>query len=224
MENLKELLKNPFDGLSNDKFNKKCAEIARELFSNYHIDCGSNKKFYFAEIEFYYYDKNVYLKDKKQYEWQIVTYPRDGYDGGDLFYHLSGIDICFKSQYNNENEDVKFGGILIRAIKDENGSVIAGPLKCKDEILNACKNGNMPKMEINKAEECKDIELKSTYRSLGKTGTDKENDRLCYYDSSIGDWNPQRDSYDTSVGEKVSKKGSYNTSKFDDKKSLEQSK
>lgn len=44
------------------------------------------------------------------------------YQGGQLFYHLSGIDICFDSHY--KNNEAKFGGILIRAIKDEKGSIL----------------------------------------------------------------------------------------------------
>lgn len=215
MENLLELLKNPFDGLSNEiNVQKKCEEIAQELFCNYCIKCD-NKTFRFAEIEFYYYDRNTYLKNKNQFKWQEVTYPRDDYKGGQLFYHLSGIDICFDSQY--KKEEVKFGGILIRAIKDENGLIIAGPLNCKDEILNACKNGEMPKL-INKPGE-QDIKPVATYRSLGKTGTYKDNDRLCFFDGDKGiDWNPERDRFVTRTGTIEKKKGLYNTSKFDVKK------
>ena len=205
-----ELFKNPFEGLSNyESIQDKCAEIARELFSNYHLACG-NETFRFAEIEFYYYDRAMYLKDKNLNKWQEVTYPRDNYQGGQLFYHLSGIDICFDSQYNEESG--RFGGILIRSIKDGD-KIIAGPLNCKDEILNACKNGEMPKLiEVSGKQE---IEPAQTYRSLGKTGTDTH-DGLCFYDASIkkGNWNPKRDRFDTKTGNTESKKSSYNTSKF----------
>ena len=211
-----ELLKNPFDGLSNyESIKVKCAEIARELFCNYRIECD-NKTFRFAEIEFYYYDRNAYLKDNKQFKWQEVTYPRDDYKAGQLFYHLSGIDVCFDSQY--KKEEVKFGGILIRAIKDEKDMITAGPLNCKDEILNACKDGKMPKL-IYTSEDL-NIEPLPTYRSLGKTGTDKENDRLCFFDGSIriDDWNPEKDRFVTKTGTTEKKKGSYDTSKFIAKK------
>ena len=205
-----ELFKNPFEGLSNyESIQYKCAEIARELFSNYHLACG-NETFRFTEIEFYYYDKAMYLKNKNLNKWQEVTYPRDNYQGGQLFYHLSGIDICFDSQYNEESG--RFGGILIRSIKDGD-KIIAGPLNCKDEILNACKNGEMPKLiEVSGKQE---IEPAQTYRSLGKTGTDTH-DGLCFYDASIkkGNWNPKRDRFDTKTGNTESKKSSYNTSKF----------
>ena len=202
-------LKNPFDGISNyECFKAKCRDIAGELFTSYGIECN-NKIFRLAEIEFYYYDSEQYLKDPSHHKWQEVTYPRNDYKGGELFYHLSGIDICFDSQYNEESG--RFGGILIRSIKDGD-KIIAGPLNCKDEILNACKNGEMPKLiEVLGKQEIKPAQ---TYRSLGKTGTDIH-DGLCFYDASIkGDWNPLKDRYDTKHGVIKPKKASYDTSKF----------
>ena len=204
-----ELFKNPFKGLSNyESIQDKCAEIARELFSNYHLACG-NETFRFAEIEFYYYDSKQYLKDPSHHKWQEVTYPRNDYNGSELFYHLSGIDICFDSQYNEESG--RFGGILIRSIKDGD-KIIAGPLNCKDEILNACKNGEIPKFTEAPA---KRIKLAQTYRSLGKTGTDTH-DGLCFYDASIKKaiGTLKRDRFDTKTGRKKSKNSSYDTSKF----------
>ena len=212
MEKVFELFKNPFEGLSNyESIQAKCAEIARELFSNYHLACG-NETFRFTEIEFYYYDKAMYLKNKNLNKWQEVTYPRDNYQGGQLFYHLSGIDICFDSHY--KNNEGKFGGILIRAIKDNNGLIIAGPLNCKDEILNACKNESMPKLIYESDGQV--IEPVPTYRSLGKTGIDKVHDRLCFFDGSIevGDWTPIRSRFFTREGTEKLYKGSYDTSKF----------
>ena len=73
-----DFLKNPFEELTNEKkneFQNKCSEIAENLFNNFCIQCGE-KKFYFAEIEFYYYEKS-----KWENEWNKVTYARDGYDG-----------------------------------------------------------------------------------------------------------------------------------------------
>ena len=212
MEEIIELLKNPFDGLSDyESIKKKCEEIAQKLFDNNGIKSG-DKIFRFAEIEFYYYDREKYLENPDLFKWQEVTYPRDGYEGAQLFYHLSGIDICFDCQYNKE--EVKFGGILIRSIKDED-RIIAGPLNCKDEILNACKNEKMPKLIEVKVSERRSIKLNSTYRSLGKTGTDIH-EGLCFYDGGLvkDDWNPKRDRFDTKTGNTESKKSSYNTSKF----------
>ena len=150
------------------------------------------------------------MENPNLFKWQEVTYPRDGYEAGQLFYHLSGIDICFESHYNGKSG--KFGGILIRSIKDGD-LIIAGPLNCKDEILNVCKNGKMP--ELKKISEKQKKELAQTYRSLGKTGTNIH-DGLCFYDCSInkGDWNPLKDRYVTKTGRIEPKKGSYNTSKF----------
>lgn len=204
-------LKNPFDGISNyESFKAKCRDIAGELFTSYGIECN-NKIFRLAEIEFYYYDSEQYLKDPSHHKWQEVTYPRNDYKGGELFYHLSGIDICFDSQYKEKSG--KFGGILIRSIKDGE-KIIAGPLNSKDEILNACKNGEMPKLiEVSGKQEIKPAQ---TYRSLGKTGTDIH-DGLCFYDASIikeSVWNPKRDRFDTKTGRIESKKSSYDTSKF----------
>ena len=44
-----------------DKIKLQFKGIAEELFCNHYIDC-SGKKFYFAEVEFYFYRNNV--KDK----------------------------------------------------------------------------------------------------------------------------------------------------------------
>lgn len=209
MEEKYDFLMNPFDKLSKGeekKFQRECALIAQKLFDNYCILCG-DVKYFFAEIEFYYYEKGKW--DDK---WNEVTYARDGYKAGDLFYHLTGIDICFESHYVNFH--AKFGGILIRAIKDEKGIVIAGPLTCKDEILNACNGKQMPILkQISSL--CK-INLKSTYRALGEKDIDKENDRLCFYDSQIKDWNPLKNRYNTRKGKIESGKGTYKTDRFYD--------
>ena len=115
MVKLEELLANPFNGLlTRDKFKTKCDEIAKTLFCNYCINCNG-REFYFAEIEFYYWHKDKWNKD-----WNRVTYPRIC-EAGALYFHLSGIDICFKSFYDEKdlNKEAQFGGILIRAIRDK---------------------------------------------------------------------------------------------------------
>ncbi|MBO4463014.1 MAG: hypothetical protein J5797_02325 [Prevotella sp.] len=209
MEEKYHFLKNPFDKLSKgdeNEFQKKCAKIAKELFGSYCINCN-DKEYYFAEIEFYYYEK-----DRWRDKWNEVTYARKNYKAGDLFYHLSGIDICFDSHYDTKT--AKFGGVLIRAIRDEEGKVIAGPLTCKDEILNACKCGKMPR--LSRASKTLNIDVKSTYRALGEKDIDKENDRLCLYDSRINDWNPPKNRYNTRKGEIESRKGTYKTDRFND--------
>lgn len=194
METLKETLTNPFDGLNGkpQEFQKKCAEIAEELFKNYCIECGTNK-YYFAEIEFYYYDK----KDFKD-EWNIVTYARDGYDAGSLFYHLSGVDICFNSKYA-EN---RFGGILIRSLKTIEDKLVTGPLNCKDALLNSCNGHCMPR--LIKCETKNAMPPLATKRLLGETAmldNVDEDYNLCFYDGNIVDWNTIRNWYDKRKGE-----------------------
>lgn len=215
---LEELLTNPFEGLKENDLNgfqANCQTIAEDLFCNYCINCNG-KEYYFAEIEFYYYDSNQYLQNSEQYKWQKVTYPRKC-NAGQLFYHLSGVDICFESDYDNQK--AKFGGILIRAIKDvngENGTVIAGPLNCKDAILNACKGSSMPKLhEVEVTKKCK-LTPKSTYRALGENDIDIKNDKLCFFDSHISDWNPPKEKYNTREGKIESRKSTYKTDRFNE--------
>lgn len=192
-EELKKLLTNPFKGLEgNDKFQSKCFEIAKDLFRNYCINCN-DKEYYFAEIEFYYYDSKQYLRNSEQYKWQKVTYPRKC-NAGQLFYHLSGVDICFKSYYNENNleDEAKFGGILIRAIRDEKNNVTAGPWNCMLKMLNECRGGQMPLLSKAQKKICNAEEnIKTTYRSLGEKDMEDEKKmanrddnslNLCFYD------------------------------------------
>ena len=102
--------------------------LAKTLFNKIDILAG-NDRYSLAEIEFYY--RNGIFKDD-QYE---VTYPRTK-DAGNLFWHLSGIDICFES---DKEKGSYYGGILIRSIvKEKDGSLITGPMCCSDELLNSC--------------------------------------------------------------------------------------
>ena len=100
--------------------------LARILFNKIDILAG-NDRYSFAEIEFYY--QNAIFKDGQYKD----TYARTK-SAGSLFWHLSGIDICFES---NKAEGY-FGGIIIRSIVKEDGSLITGPMCCSDELLNSC--------------------------------------------------------------------------------------
>lgn len=211
-----KVLEKPFDNLNEYKiqnYQEECSKIAKELFCNWCINCNG-KEYYLAEIEFYYYDSRYYKQNKKQFKWQKVTYARDGYKAGNLFYHLSGIDICFESNYNDQ--EAKFGGILIRAIKevnDKNGTIIAGPLVCKDEILNACKGGDMPL--LCEATKKRNLTPKATYRALGNDDIDKDNDKLCFFDSNKdNNWNPTINKYDKENGIIKPSRRSYKTDRF----------
>lgn len=207
MEKLIEKLKNPFDGLTEDGFKSTCFNIAKELFSNYCINCDGTE-YYFAEIEFYYWNKGKW--DEK---WNRVTYPRDGYEAGSLFYHLSGFDICFDSSYKKE----KFGGILVRSVMNENNEVITGPLTCKDKILNTCGKRNMPLLEKITKKRDWQPQVEQTNRMLGKEDMKNKIDKdlnLCFYDSKIDNWNPKKKRFDKRKGCEIESNGFYNIDRF----------
>lgn len=216
MESLKELLENPFVGLkdNHEDFQKKCSEIAEKLFKNYCLKCGE-KTFAFAEIEFYYFNDDERIK--LNYNWNEVTYERSKYSAGDLFYHLSGVDICFDSELNKDIKTKKKsgygGGVLIRSIREigKEEKIIVGPLTCVNEMLNACEGGCMPQLvAVSEQLNCTPQE---TYRYLGKNdfelieNTEKQaekrkvnidgNLKLAFYDANIQEkeWNNARSSY-----------------------------
>lgn len=182
-------------------------KIAENLMNNYCIKCG-NKEYYLAEIEFYYYsDKHKEYFEEGKKNWEEITYPRKT-NVGDLFYHLSGIDICFESDLKKDKRGLigYGGGILIRAIVDANDpkNLIVGPLTCKDEILNACEGKEMPSLEP--ASKKRNIKLSETYRYLGKNDFDSienketenrdRNHKLAFYDAMTPSlWNTARSSY-----------------------------
>ena len=120
---IKSLLKFPSD------FSEKgLKDLAQEIMNKIYI---FNGKYQFRpiEIEFYIYDKDKHA--------DVHVYPRDKKEAGELFFHLSGMDICFESSL----EKGRFGGILIRALEREKEGektkqLLGGPLICKDEVLN----------------------------------------------------------------------------------------
>lgn len=175
-------------------------QIAEELFKNYGIQCGQSF-FYFAEIEFYYFDEARFHS-----EWNEVTYERNGYKAGDLFYHLSGVDICFDSHLLKANgkKSGYGGGILIRSIVekvDGNEVLTIGPLTCMNKMLNACKGGNMPRLAS--APQQRNCTPKPAYRYLGQKdfdsiseGTNKDGKlQMAFYDSTEDLWKQARSSY-----------------------------
>ena len=195
-------LKNPFDGLDKnnvDEVQHKCKELSIELFNNYCIKC-KDKKYYFAEIEFYYFKEDC-LNEK----WNEVTYPRKGYKSGSLFYHLSGVDICFESNLERRKGVLKGkgGGILIRSIVDEYGNLFVGPLTCVNVMLNSCKGRKMP--QLKRLPTSRNITPSETYRFLGDNdwgkignGNKDGNLKLAYFDGttiSEESWNSTRSSY-----------------------------
>ena len=202
MNSFLKRLKDPFVGLDNnnvDDVQHKCAELAKELFNNYYIKC-KDKKYYLAEIEIYYFKEGC-LNDK----WNEVTYPRMGYRAGSLFYHLSGMDICFESNLEKRNGVLygKGGGILIRSIVDEKNNLIVGPLTCVNVMLNNCKDRKMP--QLKRLSTSRNIIPMPTYRFLGKhdfenigSGNRDGELKLAYYDKTTISpelWNKARTSY-----------------------------
>lgn len=139
METLKieELLKE--NGLDTGKLQNLANIIMKEY-------CIFNGAYHYRpiEIEFYIYDKDNH-PDRH-------VYPRDNKSAGELFFHYSGMDICFKSSF----EDGRFGGVLIRALeRDEDKQLFCGPLICVNEVLNSA----IKKCEVMKiAEQCEDVE------------------------------------------------------------------
>ena len=226
MEDIKIILEKPFEGLTKDEFQDKCLEIAQELFCNHCINCNG-KYFYFAEIEFYYWDK-----DNWNEKWNRVTYPRIS-EAKDLFFHLSGVDICFNSYYNKENldDEAKFGGILIRAIRDEDGVITAGPWNCMLKMLNVCRGGFMPYLKDLKTPCNSQENIKKTYRSLGEKDLEAEKEiatskvtplNLCFYDNrylNVANKNnlkTQKISLDKNSGKLKPSYSSYKTDRFDE--------
>ena len=209
---IEEALQVPLKSLNGQNIQAKFEEIAKNLFNYFCIKCGE-KTFYFAEIEFYYYKKGVFEHDKD------IAYKRKGYKAGDLFYHLSGVDICFKS-----DDDSEYGGILVRSLMEEIPEkttnaicrkVVTGPMNCLITMLNACqKQDYVPQLEELKY--VRKIEPKSTYRYFGDedrkkilNGLDNKDaeKKLAYYDPTI-----KQDEWD-SVNE-AGKKKYYYTHRF----------
>lgn len=184
-----ELLQEPLKKLDNSSPDACFKRIAEDLINNYCINCDG-KEFYLAEIEFYYYQDNM------KEPWNMVTYARTGKNAGELFFHLSGVDICFDSSY--ENGSAHFGGILIRSVIDEEKKLVTGPLNCKDLFLNTCSN-RMPILERIKKRIGHKNHCLSTRRLLGKKDMAENIDdsfNLCFYDGNIKDWNTINERYD----------------------------
>lgn len=188
-----ELLQEPLKDLDNSSPDTCFKRMAENLINNYCIKCDG-KEFYLAEIEFYYYQDNS--NGKKKMPWNMVTYARTGKNAGELFFHLSGVDICFDSSY--ENGSAQFGGILIRSVINEENELVTGPLNCKDLFLNTCRN-SMPILEKIKKRVSHKNHCLSTRRSLGKKDMTENIDdsfNLCFYDGNIEDWNTIIERYD----------------------------
>lgn len=214
--NIAQALQKPLEILNGQNVEATFQTIATNLFNNFCIKCGK-KTFYFAEVEIYYFNDGETNKKifKLNDNWNEITYERSGYLAGNLFYHLSGVDICFNSELKKDIKTKKKsgygGGILIRSIREigQEEKLIVGPLTCLNEMLNACKSGPMPYLE-EISEHCT---TKGTYRYLCKNDFELiENEKkqkekgkknidgsrkLAFYDDNIKEeeWNNARSKY-----------------------------
>ena len=180
-EDLLNLLANPFDKIEPNYFKgfqDKCSEIADELLNNYCIQCGKEINYYFAEIEFYYYEKQRWNQ-----EWNEKTYPRKGKNAGDFFFHYSGFDICFESNFGKDS--AKFGGILIRSLKNNQGKFITGPSVCSLEIINKCVElKTLPELTYSSNSECTVCKTPLTRYGISYKNNQKDK-KLCFYDEKL---------------------------------------
>ena len=134
--------------------------IAKYILGHVAIVIGDSNskqiKYYLEEIEFYYNNQQItevdisFQKDGKDITQKknffSCTYKRER-DAEKLFWHYSGVDICFQS------DKTCYGGILIRSISkcegdEKNTELIAGPLRCANEIANQSINlKSIPRIE-----------------------------------------------------------------------------
>ncbi len=178
MYKFESYLKEKLDGSKKiEDLQKRFDEMAKYFLGNVAIIIGdSNSKqirYYLEEIEFYYNNlskkdldsaKNKSEKEKNFINHFSCTYKRNR-DAGQLFWHYSGIDICFQSY----PEDNCYGGILIRSMSkcdgnENNPELIAGPLRCANEIANQSINlKSIPQIEEIKSSK-RNINIASTIR------------------------------------------------------------
>ena len=196
MTELKELLTNPLKGLQQDdkvqvpEIQDRFEYLAKRLLEGYGVKCGK-ETFRFAEIEFYYYKKveSIESKDNWDKEWNKETYPRNK-RATELFYHYSGIDICFECNYQEiqkDDEYGEFGGILIRSLFHGN-EILAGPLFCANAMLNACNNEIPIVVKLEQSEKVEydkeDIQKRRRYGIQSDKDEKTMPFELCYYVAS----------------------------------------
>ena len=160
METLKEKLRiESLPLLNEDKLYEKLRkDITKMLMNGYCIDNGQYQ-YRPIEIEFYIYDENNH-PDRH-------VYPRDK-KAGELFFHYSGMDICFETSLAQG----RFGGILIRALERNDKQLFGGPLVCVNEVLNTAKE----KCEIKSANTKLDKEPVQFGRRVGIKAFENIND------------------------------------------------
>lgn len=134
MRNIEEL-KQAFTHITTTSVDAKTqfSAIAKALLQDCVIVKGmgtDRKEYRIREIEFY-----LMRKDYQDY----VTYPRSC-NACDWFFHQSGVDIAFKSDYTSKDNKVFTGnccgGVLLRTIERlPDGKIFDGPLKLVNELF-----------------------------------------------------------------------------------------
>ena len=136
IKELKDKLSDPKALVSNPvaEFEK----LAKGLMKNFQIKKGDKQLYWMTDIEFY-----IYTDSHRD----IITYPRNS-EAGMWLFHASGVDISFESEVRIEphpsthkqkpylDKTAVFGGILIRGIIDNDGTLpINGPMNVCDALF-----------------------------------------------------------------------------------------
>ena len=195
---IKAVLENPLDFVSytdkEDLINQipdLFKEIAKMLFERYDILIydGKNREHYysFAEVEFYYHKEGVLNRDVDN-----CVYPRTC-EAEKFLWHDTGVDICFKSDCDIENN--YFGGILIRSLIDKGSKqIIGGPGRCANELAFLCKAGLTPQLYLKKNKD--KVVLYQTIRQGIDCDVDKDGKakvEYCYFiKMEDGNWSQRK--------------------------------
>jgi hypothetical protein len=147
IEELKELMRIPSDA-SKKEIGNRFKEIAEALINHIYIQYGE-QRYYFEEIEFYYYNKN---------HRDLITYPRKS--GALQWFRNSfdGVDLTFESNmelsdYNGKNvynlvaePNPSYGGVLIRKISNGQELVTNGPILTANKLFKLFDATCLPKV------------------------------------------------------------------------------
>ena len=90
IEELKDYLRCVGNSIYDSDEVEKKFEIIADILLNWCIIRVNTKRFRILEIEFYLFGGKGNHKD-------IIAYPRTDMEGGEWFFHPSGVDLCFKS-------------------------------------------------------------------------------------------------------------------------------
>lgn len=115
-----ETLQDKLEKNDNINYEEIFHKTAKDLMEN-HALVANGKEYDFADIEFYYYNKN-------KHEDPYVHCNNEQKMCNKFYFHASGFDITFGNQDYH-------GGILIRGIKCQEGTYINGPIKSIEAIF-----------------------------------------------------------------------------------------